>query len=97
MASRTLDDSDVRALVHVAGPLETEEDDGPLGYVWVQRCLRCDDLLAIWQLTKAPGNAFRLGRLIAADPYVGIRGGREAVSGVGPRDKPCSPIPVAWL
>lgn len=93
----TLDDQDVRALVHVAGPVERELGYEAVGYVYVQRCLRCDDLLAVWKVATPPRNAFRLGRLVAADPYQGIAGGREAVGEVGPRDKPCAPIPVGWL
>lgn len=93
----TLDDSEVRALIHVAGPVEREPDDSPIGYVIVQRCLRCDDLLATWRLVAPPSNAFRVGRLIAAHPERGIAGGREAVGEIGPRDKLCSPIPVPWL
>lgn len=97
MTSRTLDDSEVRALVHVAGPIEREPNESPLGFCFVQRCLRCDDLVGIWHIASPPRNAFRLGRLIAADPYRGIAGGREAVGEIGPRDRPCTPIPVAML
>lgn len=97
LATKPLDDVDLRALVHIAGPAETEPDDNPLGYIWVQRCLRCDELLAEWHLVSTPGNAFRVGRMIATDPYRGIAGGREAVDKIGKRDRACSPIPVSYL
>lgn len=97
MTTRDVADTDVRAIVHVAGPAEAEADDSPLGYVYVQRCLRCDELLAIWRLEKPPGNAFRLGRLIAVDPYTGIRGGREAVDRIDDYDRACMATPVSWL
>ena len=97
-ATRDVPDEDLRALVHVAGPVEREADDCALGYIWVQRCLVCDELLAEWRnLAAEPTNHFQVGRLIAADPYRGIAGGREPVDRIGQRDRACQPIPVSFL
>lgn len=64
------------ALVHVAGPSEREGD------AVVQRCLRCDELLATWPgRTEAPSNAFRVGRRVAASAFNGIATLRYAVDG----------------
>jgi hypothetical protein len=87
---RDVPDDELRALVHVAGPVESEADDNQLGYVWTQRCLRCDEPLAVWKLKNRPARPFAVGRLIAADPYTGISGRREEVGEVGPRDRACS-------
>lgn len=88
----------VRSLVHVAGPPEREPTPG--GHAIVQRCLRCDELLVVWVGRDAPPrNAFRVGRLVAADAYHGISESRYTVDDRDLRDdeRPCSPLPVALL
>jgi hypothetical protein len=92
---RDVPDDELRALVHVAGPVEREPYDLPLGYAWTQRCLRCDELLAIWKSAAAPSRSFTPGKLIALDPYTGIAGMRREVAEIGPRDRACSSLPVA--
>lgn len=94
---RDVPDDELRALVHIVGPVESEPDDSPVGYAWTQRCLRCEEVLAVWRTKEPPARSFAVGGLIAADPYTGIAGGRETVERVGPHDRQCEPLPAALL
>jgi hypothetical protein len=90
----------VSALVHVAGPPEREPRVSATGFLLVQRCLRCDALLAAWPGRDAPPrNAYRLGRLVAAGADRGIAEFRYAIDDRRPRpdEIDCEPTPVEFL
>jgi hypothetical protein len=89
----TLEGFEPLYLVHVAGPLEEELGDN--GIIIVQRCLRCDELLAIWRKVQPRPGGLQVGARVGADAYEGISAKRYlAAPELRAFERDCAAVPV---